>query len=273
VDWGAKNGFSKIIFFPYNFQTNFAKNLEDAWRQIAQKKGIGLEIVDDPMIGSPWPRSRRLFMDCVAHGTLYVNGRYLKSPLSRLIGEKELLDQEIRSFNNGVQNGMKISLPRIILSKEDVPLVDDETMFPNIIIKNAFLDQTKGIILYKSKELPAEGNCWPNIAYEYVIPDLEVKEEEGVIHKYVCIFRAYLLITPDGPVYLGARKDVSSVAIPNALPFGMIKDKSPYITNIHLGANFVTHSEAEDQACKDAVLSIGMVVSRFLREKHLLIIE
>jgi hypothetical protein len=273
VDWAVKNGFSKIIFFPHNFQKNFDKNLEDAWRQIAQKRGIGLEVVDDPMIGSPWSRSRRILMDCKSQGALYVNGRYLNSPLSRLIGEKGLLDQEIRRFNDSFQNDIKIPIPRVILSKEDLPPVDDETMFPNIIIKNAVLDQTKGIILYKSKQLPAEGNCWPNIAYEYVIPDLEVKEEQGVIHKYVYIFRAYLLITPDGPVYLGARKDVSSVAIPNALPFGIIKDKSPYITNIHLGADFVAHSEAEDQACKDTVLSIGMVVSNFLREKHLLILE
>jgi len=274
VNWVAINGYLKIIFFPHNFQAIFEKDLEDAWRRIAQKRGICLEIVDDPIIGSPWPRSRGMLMNCQSPGTIYVNGRHLVSPLSRLISEKGLLEQEIRRFNDSIQQDEdKIPVPKVIFSEEDIPQVDDDALFPNIIVKNARLDQAKGISLYKSKQIPAEANSYPNIAYEYVTPDLEVKEEEGGIQHYVYIFRAYLLITPDGPVYLGARKDISSRAVPNTLPFGMIDDKSRYIANYYSGAYPVAHTEAEDEVCRDAVLSLGTVVFRFLREKHILTLE
>jgi hypothetical protein len=273
-DWAVINGYSKIIFFPHNIQAIFDNDLEDAWRQIAQKRGLHLEIVDDPLIGSAYPRSRRMFMDCLTAGVLYINGRHLTGPLSRLIAEKGLLEQEIRLFNDNIKhNDDKIPVPKAILSDVDVPRVNDDSVFPNIIVKNARLDQTKGIFLYKSRNLPVGSNTWPQIAYEYVVPDLEINRVNGVIGRYVSIFRAYLLITPDGPVYAGARKDISSVAIPTTLPFGMIDEKSPYITNLYVGAYSVAHSEKEDQACQEAVLSIGTVVFRFLKEKHILTVK
>jgi len=84
------------------------------------------------------------------------------------------------------------------------------------------------------------------------------------------IFRAYLLVTPRGPVYLGARKDVSSVPIPASLPLGEVQDKSPYVVNVRLGAYSVPPSEAEDQRCHEAVLAVGRAVHEFPQEKHVL---
>jgi len=74
-------------------------------------------------------------------------------------------------------------------------------------------------------------------------------------------------------LYPGARKGISSVAIPPTLPFGMIIDKFPFITNHYAGSYYVAYSKAEDQACHDAVLRIGTVIFRFLREKHILTLE
>ena len=273
TDWAAKNGYTRIVFFPFNYPGIFEKKLEDAWRSIALKKGINIEIVDDPTIGSPWPRSRRVLMNCNSPGTLYVNGRHLVSPLSRVISEKGLLDEEIRRFNEHVHVEERIPIPQVIRNEEDIPPVADDTEFPNIIIKNARLDETKGVYLYKSKHLPAGANSWPNIAYEYIIPDLVVKEDQGVMKRYVYLFRVYLLITPDGPVYLCARKGISSVPVPKTMPFGMVEDKSPYITNYHAGAYYVTHSDDEEQACRKAALSIGAVIFRFLKEKHILTVD
>jgi hypothetical protein len=268
-----EGGYTKIVFFPNNHSGVFEKNLEDAWRQIALKKGIHLEIVDYPAVGSPWHRSRRMFMDLNSPGTLFVNGRYLVGPLSRLIAEKGLLDKEIRRFNALVPSDARIPIPKEIADQEDVPSLDDEGLFPNIIIKNARLDKTMGIHLYRSKHLPAGANSRPNIAYEYVIPDLMVKEDRGTIKKYVYNFRTYLLVTPDGPVYLGVKKGISSAAIPKSLPIGMVGDKSPYITNRYAGSYHAPHSEAEDQLCKSATLSVGMVINRFIRDKYNLAIE
>ncbi|MFO7732386.1 MAG: hypothetical protein R6X21_01900 [Candidatus Aminicenantes bacterium] len=273
ADWAAKGGYSKIVFFPNNHSGVFDKKLEDAWRHIALSKGVQLEIVDYPAIGSPWPRSRRMLMDLRSPDTLFVNGRYLFGPLARLIAEKGLLDREIGRFNDGVPGEARIPVPRELTDREEVPPLDAEGPFPNIIVKNARLDKTEGIVLYKSKFLPEGVNSRPNIAYEYVVPDLIEKEDRGTIQYYVCSYRAYLLITPDGPVYLGAKKGVSSVAVPRSLPLGKVKDKSPYIANRYTGAYHAAHSEAEDLMCRSAILSVGAVIDRFIRDKYRLVIE
>lgn len=98
-----------------------------------------------------------------------------------------------------------------------------------------------------------------------------VKENEGIIQKYVHDFRAYLLITPEGPVYLGAKKGISSAAVPGPLPLGKVADKSPYISNLYAGAYHVAPSKEEDQLCRSAVLAVGAVIDRFLRKKYALI--
>ena len=273
VKWANENGFRHIVFYPSNFDKSFDWNLEQAWQEIVSKENLRLEVIDDPLIGSPWPRRRELFMDDGSAETLYINGRFLNSPLSRLIGRKDLIESEIIRFNESVVDEKKIPIPRRINNNNEVPRIEDGARFPNIIIKNAIVDQAKGITLYKMQSLHAGVNTWPNIAYEYVIPDLILHENHNVIKEYVFIFRAYMLITPDGPVYFGARKDVSSVPVPKLLPFGPVKDKLPYVTNINLGAYSVPHSEMEDRACREAVLSIGSVVFNFLRKKHILTVN
>lgn len=266
VNWAAKNGFRNIVFYPDNSLQSFDRNLEQAWDDIVRKNNLRLEIIDDPRIGSPWPRRNKLFMDYRSDDTLYVNGRCLESPLSRLIARKGLMEIEIKRFNENIAYDKKIPIPRFIHSNDEVPNTGDRARYPNIIIKNATLDMTQGITLYKANRLPDNANTWPNIAYEYVVPDLIVKENYGMIEEYVYNFRAYMLITPDGPVYLGAKKNVSACPIPNSLSFGAVKKKSSYIANRYVGAYSVLHNKMEDHACKDAILSIGAVVFNFLEK-------
>ncbi len=272
VDWAAGNGYLSVVFFPLN-NGAFEKGLEEVWRQMAEEKGIRLEIVDNPAYGSPWPRSRRILMDLRSTRTLFVNGRYLAGPLGRLISEKGLMEEEISRFNAALAPEHQVPAPKMIALQEDVPPLDKEGLFPNIIVKNARLDKAVGVSLYRSTRLPDGANSWPHLAYEYVAPDLIDEEEGGMIKRFVSIFRGYLLVTTDGPVYLGARKDIAPVAVPDALPLGMVADKSPYITNLHLGAHSEAHSEAEDAKCRAAVLSLGAVIDRFLRNKHDLIVD
>ena len=266
-EWAAASGYASLVFFPTTISV-FEKGLEDVWRKMAVDKGIRLDIVDDPVWGSRWQRSARTLMDLRSTDRLYVNGRSLAGPLARLISEKGLLEAEINRFNATAAEEHRIPVPRMIVRPEDVPAPDEEGLFPNIIVKNARVDQARGVSLYRSAQLPEGANAWPRLAYEYVIPDLVVVEDRDVARRYVSIFRSYLLITPDGPVYLGARKDVSSVAIPGSLPFGLVADIPVYITNLHLGAHSEAHSEAEDEKCRSAVLSLGAVIDRFLRKKY-----
>ena len=273
IDWASENGFCDIVFYPSNIGEIFNRDLEQAWQKIANKKNLRLEIIDDPIVGSPWPRRKTIFMDIRTNHTLYVNGRALEGPITRLISKKGLMEKEIKSFNEGVPEGKKILIPKTIHSHAEVPKTNDASRFPNIIVKNAVLDMTLGLKLFKTENLPYNANSWPNIAYEYLVPDLVLKENHGVIEEFVYIFRAYLLITPDGPVYVGARKDVSAVPIPASLPSGPVKDMVPYITNLHLGDYSVSHNEIEDRACKDAILSIGSVIFNFIKKKHILTID
>lgn len=272
LDWAAEKGYPRVVFFPTNY-TSIREDIEEAWHQIAADRGVGLEIVDNPYRGSPWPRSRTTLMDLRSPRTLFVNGRYLAGPLARLVGEKGLLEREIGRFNATLPAERQVPVPKMIVRQDDVPPLDKDGLFPNIIVKNARVDQAQGVSLYRTTRLPEEANSWPRLAYEFVVPDLIVREEREGIRRYVSIFRSYLLITTEGPVYLGARKDVSSMPVPDALPLGTVANASLYITNLHLGAHSEAHSEMEDEKCRAAVLSLGAVIDRFIKNKYEMIVK
>jgi hypothetical protein len=270
LDYVLRNDYKRIIFFPSNISSFFDRETEMAWKKLAFQEGIHLEIIDDPLIGSPYPRHSSLFMDPrPPDGTLYVNGKYYAgSPVARLIGQKGKLEEQINLHNACLPEEQIIPVPKLILVLEDIPALDMDCRFPNLIVKNRFLDCTMGIILYKSDHIPHGANEWPNLVYEYVIPN-RIKEPNGVqALEYVMIYRAHLLITPNGPIYLSSHKVTSCAPVPDHLGFGMVEKKAAYIANFSSGAVYGRINDIENKACERAVLSIGNVITRYIEKKH-----
>jgi hypothetical protein len=267
LDWAASCGYKTINFYPHNRNKPFPIDLEKVWHAMAKDRNIQINVIDDPYTRSPYPRIIG-FDRALDQCTVLVNGRYLRSPVTELIAGKGMLDDAIRKYNETAAIKNQIPLPREIHSENDLPNTDNNSALPNLIIKDIRLDQGKGIYLYKTRNLPEQAYLQWNKAFEFVPPDCYEVFVNGEPKRFVYLFRAYLLISPDGPHYMGARKDVSSVPIPDSLPFGLVHDKSMFATNLNLGAHSVPHTDLEDAACKRTIENIGNVVFRYLQHKY-----
>ena len=274
VSYARTRGYTRIVFHPWRKRALFPAELEAAWKELAERQGVALEIRDNPDFRSPYQRPAEPLMDPDAVGTMYANSRRIDSPLGTLISRKGLVDRLIARRNARVPEEERIAMPRLIMTDEDLPPSDPASRFPNLIVKNCLKDKVKGIALYNVNRLPAGANTWPNAAYEFIRPDCVSEQGGGARRDYAFIYRAYLLIAPDGPVYLGARKDISATAVPDHLPRGKLPDISPYVTNIgSLQGYAVIPSAAEEELIEAAVLGVGAAVAEFVAEKHDLVLD
>jgi len=273
VDYAATRGYSRIVFFPYSRKAFFPQDLEIAWRDIAARQGISFEIREEPAFTSPHREFSEPTIDLEAAGTLYVSARSWDCPLRSLVRQKGRLDQEVERYSSRFPERVQVKVPQRVYDESDLVDYDHTSRFPNVIVKNALKDQATGITLYKTDRLPENANAWPNLAYQYVPPDCLTRHEGQREIEYVVIHRAYILIAPDGPAYLGSRKDVSSTSVPSTLPSGKVDDISPYVVNLNLEAIPTRPEPSEDEKIRGAVLQIGAVVDDYLNRKHRLVID
>ncbi len=275
VEYAAEKGYSRIVFCPANVVASFVKTsylmeveLEASWRAIAAEKGIELEVVDSPVLGSPYNRRSELFMSDDVRDTLFVNVRDLHSPLSRLLGMKGKLEDHLSVCNKKLPEADQVLLPREIANDSELPPPDRAPRFPNIIVKDITLDRAEGIVMYKCSTLPEGANEGTRQAFEYVVPDRVRKEVNGSTEEFVFVFRSHILLTPDGPRYLAVRKDLSAEPVPASLDEGQVQNKRAYISNLHLGSYSVQTTDEESSAHERFSLAVGTPLCDLLRKKH-----
>jgi len=270
MEYAKKEGLDQLFFYPTGFQKYFNIQVEAAWQEMAQADDFRLGIIDDAFLGSPRDRRISADVDYSDDRTLYVISRYFDNPLANFVVRKGVMEANIATYNENVEAKDRIRLPgavdhETLLAKE----IGRDDRFPNIIVKNKYIDQALGIHLYKTDSIPQIANNNDYVVSEYVVPDTIKKNEEGESREYVYLFRTYMLITPDGPVYAGTRKDVSGTAIPDHLEEGEVTDIAPYITNLTTDGDYcVPFSEEEDQLCKTETMKVGRLLHQFLKEKY-----
>ena len=264
--YARERGFVRVVFFPTSI-SSISRELESAWRTSFEGHGIELELRDDPHHRSAWRRSWKPLMDPRARDTLYVNSRALPSPLLTLIRQKGLLESEIERYNQQVPEGDRVRTPRAIRSPEDIVPPEPDSRFPNLIIKHSLRDMASDHTLYKTDRFP-DGVGPPYVVFEYLPSDRMVKFEDGEQAEYGVNYRSYLLITVEGPRYMGAKKSVGHIPLPAALPAGPLADVRPYVINIQLAATQMAVTPAEEEALEPATLRVGRVIDAFLRRKH-----
>ena len=258
----------KIVFHPYSTAA-FPIKLEKEWKKIAEHYNVEIEIIDEPSIGSPASRKNNFNIKYNSNNILYISGRWANCPLGRLIYSKGMLDKEIEIYNKGANNLARINIPKRICCDDDISERGKLNGLPNIILKNIYMDRSEGIRLFKAGNLP-QFNKYQNIAYEYLKRDLIIKNANGAEEKYAYDYRTYLLLTPFGPIYAGAKKIVNTIPIPSKIKNGEIKDISPFAFNTIKSAKDEPPSWQEDSKCEQATLSVGNVIYDFLKKKHTL---
>lgn len=267
LDWAKSRGYPTIHIYPSNSKLQFPEDLERSWQEMARRAGIAIKIVDDPYLGSAQARMRGLLGE-LERCKVLVNGRYITDPITTLIAGKGVLEDELQKHNASAAKEEQILFPRKIHSDADLPDPDLNPALPNLIIKDVRRDRGAGIYLFKTRILPDQAQIPNHVSYEFIPPDYHEESIDGELKRFVYLFRAYLLIAPDGAHYMGARKDISSIPVADSLPFGRVLDKARFATNLYLGAYSVPHSDAEDDVCRATTQAIGSVIHRFLHKKY-----
>lgn len=269
VDYAKQCGFSKVAFYPTNFQQHFKRDLEIEWEKIASKNEIVIDIIDDDYLGSPWKRKVGTMINYKEKGCLFVVGRYVDSPVTNLVVRKGMMEKAIDVYNQKCKNNKKIPLPKIIESNAELLKLKNSKKYPNIIVKNKYVDQAKGIHIFNVKSLPDISMDQNYIVSEFRVPDTIKKVVDGKTEEFVYLFRTYLLLTPQGPIYLGARKDISGTPVPEILNEGEVPNITPYITNLNKPGDYcIGHSPEEDKACEKATLKIGRFLHAYVEKKY-----
>ena len=265
IRYALERELKRIVFYPSSM-VFFPGELEQKWIGQAEASGLQLEIRDDPYLRSPYGRDWNPFMDFRAEGTLYVNGRPLPSPLRTVVSRKGYLEAEIERFNFTVAPEERIRLPKVIRTPDDLPACDPEAPFPNLILKDPFLDMARGISLYKLDRVPYELLSPASVAFEFIRSDSTSPDRDGAA--YSSKFRALLLLTANGPRYAGAGRNISLAPIPARLPHGEVADRVPFVVNSHLGTRGVLTRDWEQELIRKTVLKIGNVLWEFVQRKH-----
>jgi hypothetical protein len=265
--YASERGFRRIVFYPSSMWY-FEREMELAWREYAGALGIELEIRDDPLRRSPWRRPWEPLVDPGAENTLYVNSREIPSPLLYVIAEKGLFEPEIESHNARVSEPERIRMARRIRSEEDLVAPEPGSRFPNLIVKDPNLNMGQGHRLFKTDRIPDGVESPPYVMFEFVAPDCQIGSQRGAPGEFAFDFRAYLVVTPQGPVYVGAKANVGDVPIPDRLEPGPVLDIRPYVINGHVASTVRPVTASEDEALEAASLRVGRAIHDFLRRKH-----
>lgn len=265
--YARDRGLRRIVHYPTSLWF-YDETLRQAWRRQMAAHDIAYEVRDDPVQRSPFRREWEPLMDFEEGGTLYLNSREVPSPLYTLLWQKGLLETEIE--RDDVRGGAtpRVRVPRRIRSEADLARLDSDSRFPNLIVKHSRQDRATGHALWRAPPVPDGVRSPHHIMWEYVRPDRVTRTRDGSPLEYAYIYRTYLLITAEGPRFVGARKVVSKVPIPPALPRGPVADIRPFVVNTVLAASAEEPSDAEMRVMEAATLYVGRVIDAFLRRKH-----
>lgn len=271
IQYSSRRGFKHILLYGPD-RAVFDPETEQLWGELATRNGISFEVVDNLFTGHLSYRDAKIEIEFPPYeNTLNVLVRGpLNATLATLISEKGNLECLIEDVNRSFPGKVKISVPKRIVSSGDVLMSQRDNRFPNLIVKDRRKDSGSGIKLFNLDKVPKGYDPHDFTISEFVIPDRIKKVGRGRPHEYVYVYRSHILLTTDGPVYLGAHRVRSSVQLPSYAPNGMVEDIRPYVANYSLGGRYEKLDTGEDALCQKASVSIGNIVSRFISQKFIL---
>lgn len=268
VRYAKSQGLKHIeLYGPDILGHTFDEETEGVWRQLAEGNEISLKVVDYLFRGrSRSARAARLELNFPppARTLMAMVRAPVSSSLSMLISDKGNLDALIESANRDDPANLTVLLPRRYHRVgQRLPLQNDRR-FPNLIIKDRRKDKGTGIELYNVTEIPEGYREDRYIINDFIVPDrIKIGMDEFV---YDC--RCMILLTANGPVYLGAFTRRSGAKLGENLPIGKVDDIKPFVANISQGGRVGKPDALQDELCREASLAIGEVIYRFIDKKY-----
>jgi hypothetical protein len=255
--------------------THVERNIAGLYEKTARDRGIKLTIIEDAYL----PKSCYMQSHCIPsldyNNTLVVRIRNYNISLDSLLDNKKATQKVLEDYKRHSSDPYLLLPPT---SQEPViGKVDMEDPFPNLIYKFPDASSGKGVIFLKVKSLDHAksilGEAIKLNSPQSLTDKLNfmVKEATGLYQSYIYSplssdrklskIRTHVLITPVGVHFLSAHRVVSKFSVPEHLPFGVVKDKRPYLVNLSTSSKYTVISNDEEPALIKASLAIAKGIS------------
>ena len=271
VKYAVEKKFKNIVVYGRSVVGQvFDKETALHWESIAVNCGCTLRVIDYQFSGLSKSRAKSIeILPPNKERTLNVLIRApVSASLSKLISEKGYLEELIENRNTKCTVENYIYIPKKLSVNNDKLKLKMDNIIPNIIVKHRRKDRGEGIVLFNMETIPENYPERDYLINEFIRPDFFNSTNENRNDQYVYKYRSQILLTTNGPVYLGAHKIRSVKRIPDNLEIGKISDIKPYLANHSLGAVYEKSSEEEDKSCKKVSLEIGVIITDFISKKY-----
>ena len=275
IQYALSRDFKHLALYGSDFPGNvFDKDTEQLWEKIARERGVSFKVVDNLFAGHLRYRDAKIeieFLSCEDTLNILVRGPR-NHALAALISEKGNLENLIEEVTGSLPIEDRVTLPKRFIRPGEVLGRQVDERFPNLIIKDRRKDRTTGIELFNVGRVPEGYSTDDFIISEYIVPNRVKRASQGRLYEFICVYRSHILLTTDGPVYLGTYRVRSGTQIPHYLPNGKVEDIRPYVANRMLGGAY-EKVNSEDALCQKVSVNIGEIISRFVSQKLLVEVE
>ena len=248
----------------------FDKETALSWERIAVNCGCTLRVIDYQFSGLSSSRAKSI--EILPPNKVRTLNVLIRAPvsasLSKLISEKGYLEELIENRNIKCSVENYIYIPKKLSAINDKLKFKKDNIIPNIIVKHRRKDRGEGIEIFNTEKIPKNYSVRDYLINEFIKPDCLISYCGKRKDQYVYKYRSQILLTTNGPVYLGAHKIRSVKRIPDNLQIGKISDINPYIANHSLGAVYEKTSKEEDESCKKVSYRIGAIITDFISKKY-----
>jgi hypothetical protein len=271
LNFAARHGYRHLMVLDNNSSGVDAATAR-AYEEEARNRGIQLTLVDLPNVPSR-ARARSYCIPPLADdGTLVVRIRWYPTSLDRLFGLKRASYRALALYQRETGDPDLLLPPS---SAEPVLAdVDPDEPFPNVVYKLPDLQAGRGVYFLKASS-PEHARAILRIGlHASQARDLQARllraltTGHGLYQAYVksslladrCLYivRAHVLLTPAGIRFLSAHRVVSSHAVPEHLPAGIVRDARPYLVNFSVGSSrYEVVPEEEEPAVVRAATAVA----------------
>jgi hypothetical protein len=182
-----------------------------------------------------------------------------------LVSNKELFSNALRR-ELAKTGDRRVSVLPFDVTPGDVRAPDDPGL-PNLVYKYPSQNRGVGVFFLKARDAEhavtlgriidrrtgEQGGRFQPLAVSTLLPGRKVYE-----------YRAWILTSPVGVRFLGARRRETASPIPAELPEGIVEDRNPFINTGFFGNISTRADPAEEPLIRDAALGVAEGIQSFL---------
>lgn len=275
LDLARRRGFERVV----PFRDAWTEAQVDEWERCGAEWGIPT---------TPWAfpqRARRprhpaiALPDPLPEGTLVILYTTTHSPVDHWVHDKftsSLWLREELSDCKGVQ-------PVQTAEELSVPPLDDDPRWPNLVVKLSGWDLSRFVYVARVRSeaearaaFRIDANGWPGILARSLgsrFMNLLTDRDRVLYQPYVkpptldgrpFKIRSHVLVTPVETAFLSTRRVVAGKRPPQALPFGLVEDRAPYVVGFSAGGSYQRADAAEEGHLRGAGEEVARALERTL---------